>query len=41
MGRGSLLNVSNSKLPPALQSQNASANFHFSTQLPPAYANLK
>jgi hypothetical protein len=41
MGRGSLLNISNAKLPPALQSQNASANFHFSTQLPPAYANLK
>lgn len=41
MGRGSLLNISNAKLPPALQSQNSSANFHFSTQLPPAYANLK
>lgn len=33
-GRGSLLNVSNSHLPPALQSQNASANFHFHTQMP-------
>jgi len=32
---GSLLSVSNHALPPALQSQNASANFHFSTQLPP------
>lgn len=33
-GRGSLLNVSNSHLPPALQSQNASANFQFWTQMP-------
>lgn len=41
MGRGALLNVTNNKLPPALQSQNSSANFHFSTQLPPEYAKLK
>lgn len=41
MGRGSLLNVSNAKLPPALQSQNASANWSMRNQLPPAYANLK
>lgn len=32
---GSLLSVSNHALPPALQSQNSGANFHFSTQLPP------
>lgn len=33
-GRGALLNVHNSHLPPALQSQNASANFQFHTQMP-------
>ena len=39
--RGSLLSVHNSSLPPAMQSQNTSANFHFSTQLPPALAHSK
>lgn len=34
MGRGALLNVHNAGLPPALQSQNASANFQFWTQMP-------
>jgi len=38
---GSLLSVSNHSLPPALQSQNASANFNFHTQLPPHLAALK
>jgi hypothetical protein len=38
--RGSLMSVSNHTLPPAMQSQNASANFHFSTQLPPAMARI-
>lgn len=41
MSGGALLNVSNSHLPPALQSQNLSANFAFSTQLPPALAQMK
>ncbi len=40
-GRGSLLNVNNSHLPPAMQSQNASSNFNFHTQLPPALASIK
>jgi hypothetical protein len=40
-GRSPLLSVPNAGLPPALQSQNASANFHFSTQLPPALASMK
>lgn len=41
MGRGALMSsVGNSGLPPALQSQNASANFHFSTQLPPSLARI-
>jgi hypothetical protein len=40
-GRGALLNVTNSRLPPALQSQNASANFMFKNQLPPEFARLK
>lgn len=39
--RGSLLNVHNSVLPPALQSQNSSANFNMWTQLPPHLAALK
>ena len=38
---GALLNVSNSHLPPALQSQNLSANFAFRNQLPPALAQMK
>jgi hypothetical protein len=38
---GNLLSVHNSILPPAMQSQNASANFHFSTQLPPQLAAIK
>lgn len=41
MGRGAIMSVGNSHLPPALQSQNTSANFHFSTQLPPQFAALK
>jgi len=41
MGRGALMGVHNSHLPPALQSQNMSANFSFRTQLPPALADLK
>jgi hypothetical protein len=41
MGRGAIMSVSSSHLPPALQSQNTSANFHFSTQLPPQFASLK
>jgi hypothetical protein len=41
MGRGALMSVGNSGLPPALQSQNGSANFMFHTQLPPSYAELK
>lgn len=41
MGRGAIMSVGNSHLPPALQSQNTSANFHFSTQLPPQFASLK
>ena len=39
MGRGAMMGCG--VLPPALQSQNNSANFHFSTQLPPSYAELK
>lgn len=39
--RGALLNVGNSSLPPAMQSQNASANFNMWTQLPPALASMK
>jgi len=39
MGRGAMMGCG--MLPPALQSQNNSANFHFSTQLPPSYAELK
>lgn len=38
---GALLNVSNSHLPPALQSQNLSANFAFRNQMPPALAQMK
>lgn len=34
---GNLLAKSNSQLPPALQSQAMSANFHMNTQLPPQY----
>ena len=41
MGRGALMGVYNSHLPPALQSQNMSANFSFRNQLPPALANMK
>lgn len=41
MGRGALMGVHNSRLPPALQSQNMSANFNFGTQLPPSLAQLK
>jgi len=41
MGGGALLNVGNSMMPPALQSQNASANFAFRNQLPPSLAYLK
>jgi hypothetical protein len=41
MGKGALMNVHNNSLPPAMQSQNASANFHFGTQLPPHLAELK
>jgi hypothetical protein len=40
-GRGALLNVTSSQLPPALQSQNASANWSMRNQLPPEYARLK
>lgn len=39
MGRGAI--IGNGMLPPALQSQNNSANFQFHTQLPPSYAELK
>jgi hypothetical protein len=38
MGRGAMIGAG--YLPPALQSQANSANFHFSTQLPPAYASI-
>jgi hypothetical protein len=41
MGRGALMGVHNSHLPPALQSQNSSSNFSFRTQLPPALAHMK
>ena len=41
MSGGALLNVSNSLMPPALQSQNASANFAFRNQLPPSLAHIK
>jgi hypothetical protein len=41
MSGGALLNVGNSLMPPALQSQNASANFAFRNQLPPSLAHLK
>jgi hypothetical protein len=41
MSGGALLNVSNSQMPPALQSQNASANFAFRNQLPPSLAHIK
>jgi len=41
MGRGAIMSVGNSFLPPALQSQNTSANFNFRTQLPPQFAYLK
>ena len=41
MGRGALMSVHNSMLPPALQSQNLSANYHFSTQLPPSLARIE
>lgn len=39
MGRGAMVGCG--VLPPALQSQNNSANFQFHTQLPPSYAELK
>jgi len=39
MGRGAMMGCG--VLPPALQSQNNSANFQFHTQLPPSYADLK
>ena len=41
MSGGALLNVGNAMMPPALQSQNASANFAFRNQLPPSLAHLK
>jgi len=41
MGGGALLGLANHQLPPALQSQNLSANFAFHTQLPPALAQMK
>jgi len=41
MGRGALMGVHNSHLPPALQSQNISSNFSFRNQLPPALASMK
>jgi hypothetical protein len=41
MSGGALLSVPNRLLPPALQSQNASANFAFRNQLPPELAHLK
>jgi len=41
MSGGALLNVGNSLMPPALQSQNASANFAFRNQLPPSLAHIK
>ena len=40
-GRGALLNVTSSQLPPALQSQNTSANWSMRNQLPPEFARLK
>lgn len=40
-GRNALLNVTDNRLPPALQSQNASANFMFKNQFPPEFARLK
>jgi hypothetical protein len=40
MGRGALLNVPDSELPPALQSQSLSANYSMSTQLPPPLASI-
>ena len=39
MGRGAMMGCG--VLPPALQSQNNSANFMFHTQMPPSYADLK
>lgn len=39
MGRGAMMGCG--MLPPALQSQNNSANFMFHTQMPPQYAELK
>lgn len=39
MGRGAMVGAG--YLPPALQSQNNSANFQFHTQFPPSYAELK
>jgi len=41
MGRGALMSVHNAGLPPALQSQNLSANFHFSTQMPPSLQRIE
>jgi hypothetical protein len=41
MSGGALLGVHNGNLPPALQSQNLSANFAFRNQLPPALAQMK
>jgi hypothetical protein len=35
------MSVHNSGLPPALQSQNLSANFHFATQMPPALQRVE
>lgn len=41
MGGGALLGLANNQLPPALQSQNLSANFAFRNQMPPALAQMK
>lgn len=41
MGRGALMSVHNAGLPPALQSQNLSANFHFATQMPPSLQRVE
>jgi hypothetical protein len=41
MGRGTLMSVHNAGLPPALQSQNLSANFHFATQMPPSLQRVE
>ena len=41
MSGGALLGLANNQLPPALQSQNLSANFAFRNQMPPALAQMK